>query len=158
MIYIRQILLISGISTFLVLILGCGNYRRPQSLKNYEKIGVFTGNDIYGKRITPEDFLLSLKNPAQYLYECRVDPDKIQTDWVKKNDVITLSKYLNDSTKCPEVVHVAISSSLHTTYKSTVNEEALKLINIYFTKEYLNFSSENYYSKEKVLEWVKLNN
>ncbi|MNU99837.1 hypothetical protein D3C71_899850 [compost metagenome] len=115
-------------------------------------------NDIYTKRITPEEFLLSLKNhdPKRDVYA--LDPHKIQTDWVNKPDVIALSKYLGDSTKCSEVVNVSFVSTFQDSDKSAVNKEALKLINIYFTKEYLNFSSENYYSKEKVLEWVKANN
>ena len=137
--------------------LSCESYKRTRSLRDYEKFGAFSQNDIYAKRITPEEFLLSLKNPNRDLVVYAVDPDKVQADWVNKADVMALSKYLEDSTKCAEVVNSILSSELSDQNKSTVNKEALKLINIYFTKEYLNFSNQNYYSKYKVLEWVKLN-
>lgn len=117
---------------------------------------VLNQENIYADKITPEEFLLALKT-EQDLFQFAVIPDSIPKNWIKKTDVIALSLYLDDTTKCTEVINFYSSVSLSDEYKSTIQQESLKLINLYFTKKYPNSSAISL-TQSEVREWIRTNN
>lgn len=111
--------------------------------------------NLYNNKIAPEAFLLLLKKDP-YLFEFAVLPDSIPKNWVQKSDVIALSKYLDDTTKCTKVINSYFSNSLASEYVSDIQQEALKIINFYFTKNYP-YSAPFDLSKSEVQEWIRAN-
>lgn len=110
-------------------------------------------DSLYEQVYSPKEFLL-------YLSECRptcsfftVDTKSVSKEWVGKEDVFALADFLDCSNKCTEV-HNALHSRVYEKYTSTVGDEALKLINIYFSGAYLTSLKK---SKEEVKLWVDEN-
>ena len=104
---------------------------------------------LYSNQLTVIEFIKFLKEKKTKVIG--IDPNKIPNNWVKKEDILELFKELNNNTECTLVINIYNDIALTNEF-STIEKEVLKLINIYFTKEYLTVN-ENNKTKKEIENW-----
>ncbi|MFK7757337.1 MAG: hypothetical protein AB8B53_10445 [Flavobacteriales bacterium] len=85
---------------------------------------------IRAKKLTPKEFLLLISG-EDYPF-IPIEINEFPESWVKKCDVVELLRFQEDTTKCPLIPDTYKSDIRDFQSKSTIKEEALRLINSYY--------------------------